>query len=91
MHVLLEQHSTVPHRMMTQGLTHGKGTLWKAIRRGKPVKDLLLGSSRIPHSCQSLQARSSRAFGPAHASGQHLIHISRGQPVIASLGLLAAK
>jgi hypothetical protein len=29
--------------------------------------------------------------GPAHASGQHLIHISRGQPVIPSSGLLATK
>ncbi len=88
---MLKQHSTVPHSMMAQSLTQGKCRLWKATRRGIPVKDLLLGSSRIPHSCQSLQARSSRAFGPAHASGQHLIHISRGQPVIASLGLLAAK
>jgi len=30
-------------------------------------------------------------FGPAHASGQHLIHISRGQPVIPSSGVLATK
>lgn len=30
-------------------------------------------------------------FGPAHAGGQHLIHISRGQPVIPSSGLLATK
>ena len=29
--------------------------------------------------------------GPAHASGQHLIHISRGQPVIPSSDLLATK
>lgn len=30
-------------------------------------------------------------FGPAHAGGQHVIHISRGQPVIPSSGLLATK
>jgi len=67
------QHSTAQHKVMAHSLTQGRVTLWKATRRGRPVKHLLLGSNQIPHSCQSLQARSSHAFwsSPCRWSAPH--------------------
>ena len=67
------QHSTAQHSVMAHSLTQVSFTLWKATRKGVPVKDLLLGSSRIPHSCQSLRARSNHVFwsSPCRWSAPH--------------------